>query len=221
MQNDSHSENKQRKNSDLQHYLKRSFDFLAFPIIWLYHLQPIEKFTALLCVVGGIQTWAFVQSERAFVSIAGVEISGGALQANIPLSFLINVKNSGRDTAFIGDSRNVVRTQPDEHLGGGLRAFLQKTIVVGPVMGGESGIIISRPVNSDGNPIILGQESIDQLNSSKHYLWLIGYISYRDDFSRFGTRTIGYCFKYNPAPPDKRLSFFERCGSEEYEYYNP
>jgi hypothetical protein len=146
---------------------------------------------------------------------------GGEIKAEVPLAFIIAVKNSGKTTAFINDSRNIVRTQPYAALDRGLKNNMKKTTAKGPIVAGDVNSIISRPLDATGQPIILGAQAVSQLVNASQHLWIIGYITYKDSFPVFGTTsTTGYCFIYNPQPADSRLGNFDRCGDEEYEYAN-
>ena len=63
--------------------------------------RVVGAFTAFLAIVAGLQFWAFVQSERAFLSVAGLTINGGFPQAGDPsVRVFAQIKNSGRNIAF-------------------------------------------------------------------------------------------------------------------------
>jgi hypothetical protein len=219
MQKQSRPNDQQENKGNCLDCLKKLSAWLISPITWVYRLQPIEKFTAILCVIGTVQVWTFIASERPFVSVSQIQIAGGELKAEVPLVFIIGVKNSGKETAFVVDSRNIVRTQPDLPLYRGLKRDMVETTAKGPIVAGDTNSIISRPTNKNGQPIVLAQKQIDQLAIGDQHLWIIGYITYKDLFPIFGaTNTTGYCFVYNPKPADGRLGNFDRCGDEEYEY---
>jgi hypothetical protein len=215
--------NRQTETCNCLDCLKQLANWLVSPIVllyrWLYRLQPIEKFTGVLCIVAGFQCWVFIASERPFVSVSQIMIAGGELKADVPLAFIEAVKNSGKTTAFVVDSRNIVRTQAYVPVDRGLRKYMAKTTAKGPVVAGDTNSIISRPVNEKGQPVIFAQRPVDQITNGEQHLWVIGYITYKDLFPVFWTTsTTGYCFLYNPKPADSRLGNFDRCGDEEYEY---
>jgi hypothetical protein len=64
--------------------------------------DAVAVFTGLLVFVTAIQVLAFVQSERASVTIGGFRFWRG-LNANEPLVFFYDVRNTGKSTAFITD----------------------------------------------------------------------------------------------------------------------
>ena len=64
--------------------------------------RVVGAFTAFLAIVAGLQFWAFIQSERAFLSVAGLTINGGFPQAGDPsVRVFVQVKNSGRNIASL------------------------------------------------------------------------------------------------------------------------
>jgi hypothetical protein len=59
---------------------------------------------------------------------------------------------------------------------------------------------------------------IADINTGKLNIWLYGYITYRDRFSRvLGSETIGYCYHYIPES-DPAIGMFAPCGSDAYVY---
>src|SRR5437899_850224 len=89
-------------------FLRRAERFLywavrqaTIPVRWVYNLSPTDKFTAVLCVVGGLQYWAFVKSERAFVAPASTDFGIKDTVGVKLLPMYLELRNSGKSTATI------------------------------------------------------------------------------------------------------------------------
>lgn len=189
--------------------------------------EPIEIFSFFLMLatiglvfIGSLQVWTFIESERPFLGVPGILVAGNGFKANLPVAFIVIVKNSGKTTAFVTDARVLVHTQPKRTpiLQSGLEKFFAPTVAKGPVLAGDSNTFISQP-NVGGRPLVFDQSAIDTLDHTDAYLWVIGYVTYKDQFPLIGTTTtVGFCYLWNPHPVDVRAGPFNRCGSEEYEY---
>jgi hypothetical protein len=62
-------------------------------------------FTLGLVVIGYFQVVTFISEDRAYVSVRGFRIKGGAILANQPVTILFDVRNTGRHPAKIDDFR--------------------------------------------------------------------------------------------------------------------
>lgn len=189
--------------------------------------EPIEKFNFLLVLaticlgfIGTIQVWTFIESERPFVGVPGVHIAGDEFKAAVPLHILADLKNSGKTTAFLTDARMLIHWQrPGSVLEHGLTKFLKKSTASGPLLAGDVTEMVFNPTTDSGKPIVFDQAAIDTITNGGVLIFIIGYVSYKDEFPIIGrTSTTGYCYVYNPHPPDSRVSPFARCGNAEYEY---
>ena len=180
----------------------------------------VGVFTAVLAVVGSLQWWSFVRSERPFLGVSGIYIVGNEFKPGEPVAFVIEIQNAGKSTAYITNSAILFRLQGHPSLDSGLDTTFEKTGASGPVLAGSTIRIISRPVENHA-PVILTQDEINRLNNRNGYLWVIGKISYSDElWFPGGNTTFGYCFSYAHVTQRSGLSNFVRCGNSEYEYAN-
>lgn len=62
---------------------------------------PIDYFTAVLAAAAVAQAYYFVQSERGFLAISDLRVSGLTTMSDLPLEFIFDIKNGGKSTAFI------------------------------------------------------------------------------------------------------------------------
>lgn len=77
---------------------------------WFIGLGWLVFFTGVLAVVGGLQFWAFVESERAFLSVINLTINGGfPSPGERTMRVLVQVKNGGKSTAFVKNTTIGVR----------------------------------------------------------------------------------------------------------------
>src|ERR1700732_2245453 len=61
-------------------------------------LSAIDIFTGLLAVTTAIQAWAFIQSEKSFLSVRFAPIG---LEAGKPIEIGLTIHNSGRSEAIV------------------------------------------------------------------------------------------------------------------------
>ena len=81
-----------------EHEEKPSAPFNTSMLNWT---RVVGVFTAVLAIVGGIQAWAFIQSERSFLYFQVDGISPFPIPADKPLSVGIGVINTGRAQAIL------------------------------------------------------------------------------------------------------------------------
>jgi hypothetical protein len=77
----------------------------------------VALFTCLLVIVGGLQTCAFVQSERASLGVSAIGLTTQTLVPDQPITIRIGMRNGGRSTAEIVDANvmlNIGRTVPQK-----------------------------------------------------------------------------------------------------------
>ena len=171
--------------------------------------RAVRLFTFALAVVAALQFWAFVQSERAFLSVAGVSIDGGLPKAGDPTPHVVmQIKNSGRNTAFVD------RVLLDEAYG------LNGPLSQKPNYKDETDPGVPPPIPADTTvprnnhlPKTFTQDEIDAVKAGKNRLALFGYITYTDTFWLFGSRTTGFCYTYSPD-----VSQLATCPERAYTY---
>jgi hypothetical protein len=154
-------------------------------------------FTFLLAAVAFLQLWAFVQSERAFLSVVGLSIGGvdgGLPKAGEPHTrVVLQMRNGGRNTAFVD------RFRFEAAYGGAMAPFPQE-----PQYVDEREFGVPRPIPgdttipvNDGVSKTFTPDEIDGFRAGKGRFSLYGYVKYNDAFWLFGARTTGYCFTYS------------------------
>jgi hypothetical protein len=155
--------------------------------------RAVGLFTGVLALLAAIQFWAFVQSERAFLSIPGIAIDGGLPRAGDPSPLVImQIRNSGRSTAVLG---RLVFNQAS----GAMASLLQGR----EYKEGQSQLSTPPPIPADTTiPVrdhlqMFTQEEIDAIKAGKNRLAFFGYVAYTDEFWLFGSKTTGYCFTYS------------------------
>ena len=169
-------------------------------------------FTGVLAVVGGLQFWAFVQSERAFLSPVSLTINGGFPQAgDRSTRVFLQMRNGGRTTAFpkhavIGLRIGALPTTAEY---GNERAFPMNPTPADAVLNASDNVVLSRP---------LTQSDIDSVKAGANRMSVFGYVIYSDSFWLFGDRTTGFCFTYTPDPTG--ASQFVTCPEQGYTYAN-
>jgi hypothetical protein len=180
-------------------------------------LGPIEFFTAILALSTVMQVYAFIESERAFLSIKGGNIEGVRPMGDLPLVLEFQIHNSGRSSAFIDSMNATAQIGTDDlpeypaYSAGG------RSAVRGPVIAGGDYQAKFSPKGTDGKPYIISDAAIEQINIGIMKLYVFGYIRYRDEYSKFGVREVGYCFLFNPRN-DATRTVFDDCGYPNYIY---
>ena len=185
----------------VKRYAKNIFRYFKIPFCWVYKLEPIEKFTGVLCIVGALQLLAFIQSERAFVSISGANILNVGNES--PLFIALDLKNSGRSVA-IGDLQFYSRAKSLPPIPEYRDPLIINYTPV--VAGGSSTASISAPV--------MDAASIADIRSGKLPFFIYGIIKFSDDYSFFGPRQVGFCLRYYAIG----ASLFSTCSESAYTY---
>jgi hypothetical protein len=174
--------------------------------------RVVGLFTASLAVVAGLQFWAFVQTERAFLSVVSLTIDGGLPEiGNQSVRVFFQVKNSGRSTGF--PSRSVLvmgfGPRPSKPVYGDEPQVAALPVPAADVANDQDVIVLSRPLST---------ADVEGVKSGSIRMSVFGYISYSDTFWFFGNRTTGFCFNYTPLPTG--ASQFETCPERDYTYVN-
>ncbi len=154
----------------------------------------VAAFTCALAIVGFIQAWAFIQSERAFLAVVGLVMDGGPPQEGATIvRFFITIKNSGRSTASIDDGAINIRFGP-----------LPKQVSYMPAP-----LIAFGPITPDNPntgpaeftlPHAINRADADAIKAGTLQFSIFGFIKYSDDFTLFRDKTMGFCFYYTPKP---------------------
>ena len=198
--------------------LRTTIQYIQIPFCWAYNLTPIEKFTFLLLIVGAVQAWAFVQSERASLTLSATQFSAG-LAAGKPFMITFEVKNGGKSTAQIDKFQPVTyfafgnkRLPPMPQYGQSAEVAMSQILP-----GGNNRIVlrVREPIKNE--LLILTKDVADGIANGTIGLYLFGRVVYKDDYSRvFGTHVLGYCFWYDPNTTDSIR--FPSCDEPAYTY---
>jgi hypothetical protein len=176
----------------------------------------VAAFTFCLGVIGSIQAYAFIQSERAFLLTISARFEGLTLSADKQLQLWLGIKNSGHATAVIenlnvsykfGQPPKTPEYNPDASL------------TVSPIIGGADIPASVKSSLPNGEPFKLPQTLIDAIKNRTVRLSAYGFIEYHDDFSWlwFGRfRKTGFCYVYNPD--GTATSVFDPCPERNYTY---
>ena len=171
--------------------------------------RVVGLFTAVLAVVGGLQFWAFVQSERAFLSAMSLTINGGFPQAgDRSIRVFFQMKNGGRTTAF-PKRAIIIGVLPTKFEYGDEPSYVMIPVAADSVLNTSDNLILSRP---------LTQTDIELVKIGASRMSIFGFIIYSDTYWLFGDRTTGFCFTYSPVPTG--ASQFVTCPEQGYTYAN-
>jgi hypothetical protein len=170
-------------------------------------LAAAAVFTLALATVGIAQVYTFIVSERAFVVPVDTNFTNGLVVKENPLEMWISLKNKGKSIASI----DVLEVAITHGLAPKPQYLAVQRIAYPPIASGET---FERPLEFEtGWP----QPIIEQLTHGALNFFLYGRVQYRDDFSWFGPRINGFCFKYRPGPVGGP-HVFEPCQQTAYTY---
>jgi hypothetical protein len=165
-------------------------------------------FTLGLATVGIFQIYTSIVSERAFVVPVETNFTNGLVVKENPLEMWIALKNKGKSIASV----DVLEVAISHELAAEPRYLGAQRIAYPPIGPGDT---FERPLGFDTG---WSQQIIDQLTHGALYLFLYGRVKYRDDFSWFGPRVNGFCFKYHPHGAASGPHVFEPCRQTAYTY---
>jgi hypothetical protein len=170
-------------------------------------------FTVVLAAVAFLQFWAFVQSERAFLSVTSLRVDGEFPKPGDKLvRVFFEVKNSGKSAAYanhvtLGMALGHLPDAPDY---GNEQQRAQPPIAPEAVAFHGDEVILSRPIT---------QEAIDAVKAGTIRLSFFGFMSYTDIFQvgpLFPGKSYGFCFTYSATPTG--ASPFVTCPEPAYTY---
>jgi hypothetical protein len=175
----------------------------------------VGVFTAVLAIVGALQFWAFVQSERASLAITSIAAKN-LIQAGsetIPLFF--TMKNSGRSLAIIKDSVFDAHFGPLPNIPDYKVGLMISVAPIAPDLTANlhTEIPLPTPMNAT---------DAASIKSGALQVQFYGYITYTDVFGLVGNKVSGFCYYYvaNPIlpnlPPDAEQ--FDVCQQPQYMY---
>ena len=163
-----------------------------FDLAMLRWTRVVAVFTVVLACVGAVQTWAFIQSERASLYVNILSIEPFPIQPARPFSIRLSVTNTGRSQASIVETKTKVWVslnlpeKPD-------LTDVKFRAVGGLVPAGGTRFFINGPLT----PALTGFQ-IEDIGRGLLKLYIFGYVKFKDDFSVFGTQSLGFCGIYDP-----------------------
>jgi hypothetical protein len=169
----------------------------------------VGVFTVVLAVVGGIQAWAFIQSERAFLNLDDLQISGGLPEYSKPLRVFLTIKNSGHSAAFV---KNVALNMGFQQLPERPEYKPMALFAIGPIPGNS----IRKSTADFGVHNEITRAHIEAIKAGTFKMFIFGFFDYTDDFSIFGQRTVGFCYTYDPLPTAG--GSYDNCTEPNYTY---
>jgi hypothetical protein len=167
-------------------------------------LNPVAAFTAVLCLIGGFQVWAFIQSERAFLSISAANILSTGNDSPLIIGF--ELSNGGRSVAtghinFYSRMRSLPST-PD---------YSNPLIMAySPVVAGG----IDRPSIN----VPLPSSDIAEIRGGQQPFFIYGIIYFSDVFTFFGPKQVGFCLRFREINAPPVVSFFGTCTESAYSF---
>jgi hypothetical protein len=180
--------------------------------------RVVGVFTAVLAALGAIQCWAFIQSERAFIAPAAFRLTTDELKPNVPVVLNLEIKNSGKSTGFVKELNITTwfyeksRSLPDEP-----KYLKGRDISPGPIVAGTAYKVRFEIGGLNSAPqLILTDADVGRIKDGRLRLFLVGFISYVDDFTIYGERRLGFCAVYNPDGDSSTR--FDSCPNKGYTY---
>ncbi|HWY61160.1 MAG TPA: hypothetical protein VNW15_04610 [Rhizomicrobium sp.] len=211
------------KHHDSGNHAQEQGDTPKPPRSWFWNEDdPVARLTGyiacltlVLAIVGVIQAWAFIQSERAFVFESLENITPFPLIHDQPLTVSISVQNAGRTEAEITGA-NFTYLVTDKalppkpaYVNGGSNA-LPHEIAAGATYRGSF-----LPQAFDGKVrASFPQEAINKIISGEIQVYIFGWIKYRDTFSIFGSKETAFCGMFIPS--NAAATQFNTCAEEAY-----
>ncbi|MFZ0845659.1 MAG: hypothetical protein WAM62_07690 [Pseudolabrys sp.] len=160
---------------------------------WYSRWTKADVFTFAIAAFTCIQVWAFIESERAFLSVIGAR-NGPAdiLTADKPVAIAMTIKNSGRSTAIVDDFNMTVT--------------IHDPLPVVPKYETLNELrfsAIEAGAESPGTyraPTTLTNDEISAIKRGDAQFHMFGFVRYHDAFSILGGRVTAFCIVYDPRP---------------------
>lgn len=175
----------------------------------------VALFTAILAIFTGVQTWAFITGERAFVGpdSDGVRFAQDILPGVKRFEMILDLKNSGKSVAIIEDIFAAITHGPldDEP-----RYTEAPRFTFPPVVPNSK---TTRPLAFDIGRNGWSQETAAGVRSGSLPFYCFGRVRYHDAFSIhaiFSPMETGFCFVYVPDYPGGPA--FVTCRQPKYTY---
>jgi hypothetical protein len=183
-------------------------------------LDWVAVFTLLLVIVGAFQVWVYMVTERAYLSLSAIGMDSPPT-ADKPIVLRLQVKNSGRTTAFVVDANvTVFAVAPNEQLPEKPRytAGGRVSAIFGPIVAGDTFFGTVRPQTRDHHPFTWTAPWL----AAGTRMYVFGFVKYDDGFGllRLGTtRITGFCARYDPVEYPA-MGTFATCEEQNYRYGN-
>jgi hypothetical protein len=188
-------------------------------------LDAVAYFTLVLAVFTGVQVWAFVKSERGFVTVE-IADQKSKLEPTGQLRMVLSINNGGKSTVVLDDSLAYGTLTPG-NLSIDPDYSTESPIVSGPIVPGQSRFSMEIPTYTygpnKGKFVAFDQKVIDGINAHQATYFIYGYVRYEDDFSIFGGvwalgyRETAFCYAYDPGNLPQ-FGMWNVCSNRHYVY---
>jgi hypothetical protein len=159
-------------------------------IRWLF---LTAAFTLALALASLLQAWAFIQSERAALTVTRVSFNKIDLTTDQPISIGFDVHNGGKSRATIEDMKLKLATKLER-----APTFIaNNSLGVIPISPAATMIEIWYPTDNSNKSISFTQDQVQAIQNATTHLYVQGSIVYSDDF--WPSRNEPFCFKYLPG----------------------
>ncbi len=197
----------------------------AYHKFWFKELAPEARFagwvarlTLVLCIIGAVQTWAFLESERANLTIQNSGPFDFPQKPGVALVVSMAIQNAGKSTARVVENTTNFWLNdsplPEKPIYTSCNCAIPLAIV-----GGNAIHTIFWPRSGDSR-ITLTPDQYARIKGGTLPIYIYGFITYRDAFSfLLGSRTLGFCMVYEPTN-DATTGAFNSCSNLRYSYSN-
>jgi len=165
--------------------------------------------TAVIAATGFISLIAFMESQRAFLSITNIGFEGGKLVPGKRNRIEFVIRNSGPTTA---DISRIIINRVDQLPA--TPVYKDRSIVAVSVPAGMETRNISDLMEPDGIP--LTQDQIDAIVDGNQQVFIYGFIEYGDSVPFLGKMRTGFCYVFEPIRT--RPGNFSTCANQKYTY---
>jgi len=182
----------------------------------------VGAFTVLLFSVTALQTYSFIESERAFLTVKSITFVDGEPSPEGHRDFVILIHNSGKHVAMVSDMRVTARygiihrTLDDApHYPAARQEY-----IVPPIVPASDSRIVANAVFNERNPAPLSPAEMAQgLLDGSIPLWIYGFIEYDIGYVRWSPGKVGFCSQFLSLSRRRgQPSNFLTCDNPNYTY---
>jgi hypothetical protein len=182
----------------------------------------VGAFTIILAIIAGLQTYSFIESERALLIIGSVDFVGGEpTNASEGLDLVVTIKNVGKHTATIARMIAVP----------GLfvlnKELAQKPVYdpahsigeIIPPIAPNSDLAFVATANVPAPPApMTSMQRIEGVISGDIPMRLWGFVDYDTGYISFRNGRVAFCYEYVPVSKRRIANRFRPCANPNYTY---